>query len=283
MARLVGDARVVQRVLAVVCGGFTIRGMRRFGIFLIVLLAVAGGGAWHFRDRLAGLWRAGPPAMVPAEVKPVPDPESYAVLVGDLKRWRGELAASYAATRDPEKRAEIERDARVLLELALPEMMRCWLGTPWDFHGTAAVPGGGKIACGYFVSTVLMDAGFKVDRYRLAKQPSENILRTFLSREDCELTVGLPYEEFADEAARLSPGVYVVGLDTHVAFLVVPEGGAFRFIHSSGSKPWCVVDESRENAEVLRKSKWRMLGNLTADAGVVRQWLSGKVIPVRGA
>jgi hypothetical protein len=97
------------------------------------------------------------------------------------------------------------------------------------------------------------------------------------------LTVGRPYEEFADDAARLSPGVYVVGLDTHVAFLVVPEGGAFRFIHSSGSKPWCVVDESRENAEVLRKSKWRMLGNLTADAGVVRQWLSGKVIPVRGA
>jgi len=70
-------------------------------------------------------------------------------------------------------------------------------------------------------------------------------------------------------------------LDTHVAFVVAGDG-EFRFIHSSGSRPWCVVDESREAAEVLQNSNWRMIGNLTASKQVIRRWLSGEKIKVHG-
>ena len=161
-------------------------------------------------------------------------------------------------------------------------MMRCWLGTKYDFNGTAAGPGEGTIACGYFVATVLKDAGFKVDRYKLAQQPSENILRTFLPKKACILTVGQDYQEFAAEVAKREPGVYVVGLDTHVAFIVVRDGG-FHFIHASGSKPWCVVEQGAEEAGTLRRSSWKMLGNLTRDPLVIRHWLMTDRIKVKGA
>ena len=169
----------------------------------------------------------------------------------------------------------------MILEHTLPEMMHCWLGTPWDFNGTASKPGGGRIACGSFVATVLMDAGFQVDRYQLAQQPSGNILRSFLDKDDCPLTVGKPYESFAANVEQSDRGIYLIGLDTHVGFLVVG-GNGFRMIHSSGSRPWCVVDEDRADAHALQRSNWRMLGNLTADAKVLRCWLKAEKVVVRG-
>jgi hypothetical protein len=258
------------------------RHRRRILVILISVVVAAGGGWWWFREPLAA-WLAGMAGKTRQVVAgPRPDPKTYASLVGELARWRAELAKRHRAAKNAEQRSAVEHDARVILEQALPAMMRCWLGTPWDFNGTAAKPGGGKIACGYFVSTVLMDAGFQVDRYRLAQQPSGNILRTFLEKNDCHLTTGQPYAAFADAVATSEHGIWLLGLDTHVAFLVVDERG-FRMIHSSGSRPWCVVDESRDQAVVLQRSNWRMTGNLTASTDVIRRWLKGAAIPVHGA
>ncbi len=243
----------------------------------LVPLAVAG---WWFRADLGDAWLRMADYLPGRPGAPSPDPRTYQTLVAELERWRGDLAERHRRAAGEEERAAIERDARVLLEKVLPEMMRCWLGTPWDFNGTAAAPGGGKIACGYFVATVLKDAGFRVDRYQLAQQPSGNILRTFLEKPDCHLTSGEEYASFSTTTARREPGVYLTGLDTHVAFIVVDGAGAFRFIHASGSRPWCVVDEAPGEAGVLQRSKWRMLGNLTADPRVIRRWLRGEALAV---
>ena len=244
---------------------------------LAVLLALAGLGWWALREPLARhRVEEGSTAT-----KPRPDAATYAVLVSELKRWRGELAERYRRAGGPDERAAVENDARLLLERVMPEMMRCWLGTPWDFNGIAEEPGNEGIACGYFVSTLLKDAGFRLDRYRLAKQPSENILRSFLPRESCVLRVGEDYGTYADRLEEAEPGIHLVGLDTHVGFIVTGTGEGFRFIHSSGSDPWCVVDEGRDAAVVLKRSRWRMLGNLTADPQVIRRWLRGEKIAVR--
>ena len=120
-----------------------------------------------------------------------------------------------------------------------------------------------------------------MDRYQLAQQASGEILRSFLPKESCALTVGKDYQAFASEVEKREPGVYIVGLDSHVVFIIVG-GDGFRVIHSSGSRPWCVVDESRAEAGVLQRSKWRMLGNLTADPGVLKHWLKAEKIVVRG-
>lgn len=249
---------------------------------LLLFLAIGGAAVWWFRVPLTDLWRTATGGVeLGLRRKPQPDPKTYAVLTKDLERWRKDLAARHRKAKTGAERSAVETDARSVLDQALPAMMRCWLGTPWDFNGTANAPGAGKIACGYFVATVLKDAGFRVDRYQLAQQPSENILRSFLAKAACELSVGKEYEAFSSEAEKREPGIYLVGLDTHVAFLVVA-GGSFRFIHSSGSRPWCVVDESRSEAGVLQRSNWRMLGNLTADPGVLRRWLKAEKIVVRG-
>jgi len=256
--------------------------MRKCWLLLITTLALAGGAAWWFRAPLAGWWRiqmGGVELGLRQSLRP--DPKTYAVLIAELERWRQDLAKRHAAAKNVAERQIVENDARVILEHVLPAMMRCWLGTPWDFNGTAVGPGKGRIACGYFVATVLKDSGFQVNRYKLAQQPSENILRSFLPKESCALTVGKDYPNFAAAVEMGEQGIYLVGLDTHVAFLVVGREG-FRFIHSSGSRPWCVVDENRDEAQVLAKSNWRMLGNLTADAGVVRRWLKAEKIAVRG-
>lgn len=257
--------------------------MRRRRLFLIPILVIGGFASWWFRTPFVELWRTTTGGVeLGMRRKFQPDPKTYAVLTTDLERWRKDLAARHRKAKTAAERTAVEADARAVLELALPAMMRCWLGTPWDFNGTAKGPGQGKIACGYFVATVLKDGGFQVDRYQLAQQPSENILRSFLPKESCTLTTGKDYQAFASEVEKREPGVYIVGLDTHVAFLVVGSDG-FRFIHSSGSQPWCVVDENRAEAGVLQRSNWRMLGNLTADPAVLKRWLKAEKIVVRGA
>lgn len=255
-------------------------GVKRWVAILLILLVAAGWSAWCYRDVLARLLRADAPEASTAGTAQ-PDAERYTILKDEAERWRKDLAARHARARTPDEKERVLEEARRFLETLLPAMMRCWLGTPWDFHGTSETPGEGKIACGYFVATVLRDAGFRVDRYQLARQPSQNILRTFLPREALTLRVGVPYEHFADELTAAGPGIRVVGLDHHVAFVV---GGAdeFRFIHSSGSKPWCVVDEDRTQAEVLQRSNYRVHGSLTSDPALILRWLRGEQIAVQG-
>ncbi len=255
--------------------------MKRSCLGTVLLLAlIAGGAAWWFRAELGELWkRHGEPVLVIGRQPPQPDPDRYEVLKEETERWRKDLEGRYREAVDEGGRDAVIEEAAVFLETALPDLMGCWLGTPWDFNGHCETPGGGKIACGYFVATVLRDAGFRVDRYRLARQPSQNILRTFLPKREMSLRVGVPYEQYAAELRELPAGVRIVGLDTHVGFIVSRPGG-FRFVHSSGSSPWCVVDEAEAEAEVLRRSNYRVQGNLTANREVVRKWLLGETFEV---
>lgn len=250
-------------------------------VWLTVLLMLAGAcvAGWVYRDHLVALVEG--ITHAPGQAEPVPDPETYTVLSDDLEEHRKRLNSSYTAATTAAERAAILGQARTLLEHSLPRLMRCWLGTPWDFNGTAHEPGGGTVACGYFVSSVLQDARFNVEWAPLAQQASQNILGTFLPHDEMKIRVGIDYEKFLSEVTASGAGVYIVGLDSHVAFLVVTDDGEIRFIHSSGARPWCVVDESREDANVLRASRYRVTGNITANGEVVRSWLLGSSFKTR--
>ena len=247
------------------------------------MLAIAAAVAIHrYRDDLAMRWFR-MVGTLPSEDKdkaPAPDLQKWELLCQDLQRWRMHYADAYRAARTSAEKKAALAQARELLEHSLPEMMRCWLGTPWDFNGTARKPGEGKIACGYFVTTVLEAAGFRIERNTLAQQASQQIIRTFLPADELRVRNGIPYKTFRFETARGRPGIYLVGLDTHVGFVVVKDED-FRFIHSSGSMPWCVVDESSEQALVLERSNYRVLGNITASDEVIRRWLMGEKFPTQ--
>lgn len=246
-------------------------------ITAVLLLSLGVGGWWAWKTYGEGIFKI----VIQSESKPEPDAERYATLVSDLERWRGDLRKAHAKARTAEEKAAVENDARVILEMVMPEMMRCWLGTPYDFNGTAEKPGDGKVACGYFVSTVIRDAGFRVDRYKLAQQPSENILRTFLKSEGCLLKVGEDFKSYSEWVEGMKPGVYLIGLDSHVGFIVNGADGT-RFYHSSGWQKRGVVNEPGDKAGALKYSNWRMIGGLTSDPDVIRTWLSGVKVKVRG-
>lgn len=203
---------------------------------------------------------------------PQPQPEKYASLKEDLAIRRQRLAKRYGNAQSETERNAILQESRTLLEAVLPEMMRCWLGTPWDFHGTSQTPGEGKIACGYFVSTIMRDAGFRLHRIKLAQQASQTILRTFVDKSRTTIRVAVEYQTYLEWVASKPKGVYIVGLDNHVGFIVHNDNG-IHFIHSSGSDPFCVVDEVDEQASALKKSRYRVIGNVTAEKETLKKWL----------
>ena len=207
---------------------------------------------------------------------PAPDLATYQTLSTDLEEHRKRLGQSYLKASIGPEQEDLLAQTRELLQMSLPRLMRCWLGTPWDFNGTAHEPGTGKVACGYFVSSVLQDAGFEVEWAPLAQQASQNILGTFLPPEKMRIRVGMDYDAFLQEVLLSGPGIYIVGLDSHVAFLVITSSREIRFIHSSGSSPYCVIDEPREHSHVLRNSDYRVIGNLTASDEVLHKWLLGE-------
>lgn len=242
---------------------------------LIVLVFLAATASYFFRYEL-GLQR-----LVSNEAIPQPDPERYRMLKEDLEIRRQMLATRYQKAKNNEERAAIQAEASKLLEAVLPDMMRCWLGTPWDFHGTCEGPGEGKIACGYFVSTTLRDAGFKVDRYKLAQQPSQNIIYTFVDRSRAHIRAGMSYSDFLTQMKSYPKGIYIVGLDKHVGFILNHgEGQSIRFIHSSGRTPYRVVDELEPEAISLKYSNYRIIGNLTEESATIEKWLLGQPFSV---
>ena len=160
-------------------------------------------------------------------------------------------------------------------------MMRCWLGHPWDFNGIATIPGEGEIACGYFVSTIMRDAGFKINRIRVAQQPSQNIIRTFVDkREFFEIKTNTPYQEYVDDITKNYQGIQIVGLDKHVAFIVIKDG-EMRFIHSGGLQK-CVVDEGRNEAHSLENSNYRVISNISRNRNAIKKWILGKPFSTGG-
>ncbi len=243
----------------------------------VLALLATGGSLYLFRADLQERWLRWVGSWASAEVaqRSAPDAAKWRVLCENLEQWRQHDAARYREATVPEEQQAVIREARATLEHSLVAMMRCWLGTPWDYEGMAEQPGDGKIACGYFITTVLQGAGFRLERNALAQQASQNILLSFLPQEELRLRVGVPYKTFRRETMGSVPGIYLVGLDTHIGFVVVQDQD-FRFIHSSGSAPWRVVDEHSATASVLERSHYRVLGHLTANDEVIRRWLLGE-------
>ncbi len=208
---------------------------------------------------------------------PIPDPETYAVLIEDIQLHRNKLAQEYRKAETEAQRRQVITSAKALLELTMPALMRCWLGTPWDFNGIASVPGGGKIACGYFVSTIMQDTGFDVQRIRLAQQPSQNIILTFLPRKSLHIKTATKFTDYMHLVRNKAHGIYIIGLDKHVGFLVHNSDG-LKFIHSGGVHKR-VVDESQQNARAIEKSNYRVIGCLTNDDELIKKWLMNKPFP----
>ena len=190
--------------------------------------------------------------------------ETYSQAVERLERERVALAAQPRSDG-------VRRAARAhLTERIRADLITPWVGTRWAFYGTTETPGQGEIACGYFVSTVLRDAGLKVERVKLAQQASEYIVRTFSEPSHIRRFRAGDEAAVVEAVLEQPDGLYVVGLDYHVG-LLVRRGAEIEFCHSTFVDSVGVVCEDPRTAPAF-VSNYHVVGPVLEDA-VVDAWL----------
>jgi hypothetical protein len=190
-----------------------------------------------------------------------------AVRVKLAKRHRDAKTAS-------KKRAVLERAEQRLLEAFDAVLFPAWRGTPWDFNGTSTVPGTGHIACGYFVTTLLRDAGVRIERAKLAQQASERIVKALCPAKSIWRFRKGDESGVVDSIQKEGTGLYVVGLDNHVGYLRVGEKA--RFWHSSYLEPAVVTGEDPKKAAAF-ESNYHVVGKLFTPS-LLERWLAGSAI-----
>jgi hypothetical protein len=217
------------------------------------------------------------PAISAPPPDDAPSPElAYPRTIASLTERRAALLVRFEQSRSAQERDAALAEASLLLRRAVVgELAPHWYGTPWAFHGTTQVPGEGSIACGYFVTTLLRDAGLDLPRVRLAQVASETMIRALVGRPAIRRYSDVPIDRFVASVREWGEGLYIVGLDIHVGFVVHDERG-IRFLHSSYVEPHQVVEEEAGSSVILAGSRYRVLGKLTADAGLLEGWLRGR-------
>ena len=207
----------------------------------------------------------------------------YKASLRQLTAQRTALAANYLKATTPAARAACLDKARKLwVQYLDATVFPAWEGTSWSFYGNSWVPRQGSIACGYFVTTALFDTGLRLQRTLLAKQGSEKLIKNLTTEAYITRYRHISQADFVRRVSALGPGLYVVGLDFHIAFLRVREGGAVQMVHASWISPAKVIREAADSSPALG-SKYRVVGKLSADDNLVKSWLLGQVLAVHGA
>jgi hypothetical protein len=200
-------------------------------------------------------------------------PSDYVTLKASIEEQRTAYEQRYE-NADSAQRATLILEARTyLFDRITMDIIPSWYGTPWDFNGTTRTPGQWTIACGYFVNTVLQDAGFRLPRIKWSQQAAEPItlklagtVKRFRDR---------PVSEVEAYVLAKGDGLYKVGLDSHVGFIVVRNGVA-RFVHSNYyQRDIGVMSEPLVGNNPLAHSHYRILGHLLDDALMV-DWITGR-------
>jgi hypothetical protein len=133
-----------------------------------------------------------------------------------------------------------------------------WYNTPWNFYGTTEKPQQGTIACGYFVTTLVRDAGKPINRVHLAQQTASKIIQTLCNKKSIH-TFNQLIQLKNYLATYPNNSLFIIGLDCHVGF-VIKQQNEFYFLHSSYCQPAVVKKEKLENAIPILKSKILMIG-----------------------
>lgn len=207
--------------------------------------------------------------------------QNYPTVLRKLGEYRLQQGERYRGADDAQK-AVILKEVRSHLEHALrAEVFPAWFGTDWAFHGTTTKPGEGSIACGYFVSTCLQQIGFKVERIKLAQQPSQRIIETFMGKTERDILAGgKPMDAIKAYLKKKGDGIYIVGLDKHAGFVSVV-GESMAFIHSSYYEPESFVkSEAVDGKNPLSDSQYRVFGKIFSDE-MIRGWLTGHEFSVK--
>jgi hypothetical protein len=195
--------------------------------------------------------------------------KDYPAILTEVKTRQAELRTQYDSARTVAARHAVIDTARAfVLRILTKEIFPAWYGTDWDYNGTTTEPRKGQIACGYFVTTTLEDAGFNLPRVRWAQSASEPMIKQMTK--DVRRYSGTAIATVETEVIERGPGLYVVGMDDHVGF-IVNSGDDVTFVHS---QPGGVTCERLCTPNRCARSRYRVIGKVLTDDMMTR-WLSG--------
>lgn len=196
--------------------------------------------------------------------------EKYSELKNRLKVHRDSLYNKYSQADSIERKIITDQAANYIFNTITGEMFEYWYGTPWDFNGTTTIPGKGTIACGYFITTVLKDAGFDIPRFKWAQLSAEMIVKKISTNYDRFYNKTI--EEIKVYIENKEDGLYVVGLDCHVGF-IYKKNEEIKFVHSNYYQPDIgVMSENFETENPLKNSGYRIIGRILDDE-MVTKWI----------
>lgn len=202
----------------------------------------------------------------------------YDSLISNIEHEQDSMVHWYRQATNTTARTRKIKEARThLLETLTTEVFPYWYYTRWDFNGTTETPRQGNIACGYFVTTTLKHAGFKVERVRLAQQPASNIIKTLCKPGTLKRIGHNRTQELINHLKAQENGLYILGLDSHVGF-VQKQGDYLYFIHSSYSNGRQVMKEQLGESNVVLRSDNYYIANLLANDELIRSWLTNRHI-----
>jgi hypothetical protein len=172
---------------------------------------------------------------------------------------------------------DLDSLANLLHSKLVDSVFQFWYDTPWDFNGVTETPKKGKIACGYFVSTTLKQCGFNLQRVKLAQQASSNIIASLCDMKTQKIFTNNNFAGLESHLKNQDNGLYIIGLDNHVAFISIEETGIFA-IHSS---PPRVKRQKLTECSAITKSKYFVVANFSHNKEVLKKWINNEKISTK--
>jgi len=220
------------------------------------------------------------PTPVPVTLKDTlrlnPSHKTYSATKAAINRRRQALNTAYAAGR-----ITLDSVRQAFTNTLLDDIIPYWYGTDWSFEGHTTVPRSGQIACGYFVSTTLLDAGLRLNRFRLAQQaPEVEAKMLSFGKEVIVLNSDSPYSAAAVLAQQLQEGLYFIGLgNSHVGYLLKHDG-LLTAIHSNYVMPSEVVAQPIMESIYVGFGTF-YLADITWNDQLLKYWLKGVDVPLK--
>lgn len=205
---------------------------------------------------------------------------NYYSVRNSIKQKQNDFKKSYLALNSVKaKDSLITLAGNYIEEAILNEIIPFWYGTLWDFSGYTHKPNDGYVGCSYFVSTTLKHSGFNLNRYHLAQQSPLNEAKS-LQISDSVLTVNYVQEDdlVASLEKKLKNGLYFIGLDSHVGYLLIRKSKAF-FINSTYLDPLCVEIRYAEGADVFGSNIYYIVP-ISENKPLIKKWILGEELKI---
>ncbi|TYA70103.1 hypothetical protein [Seonamhaeicola marinus] len=188
-----------------------------------------------------------------------------------IKRQIGQDKAYFRSSYERDQEKALDSVSKYLYSKLLNELVPHWYNTPWDFNGHTNIPNEGEIACGYFVSTTLKHLGFNLNRYKMAQQGGLNEAKTLQPKDQLKIFSNLSFKKLKNKLnAVYNDGVYFVGLDNHVGYVLLKDKEVY-FLHSSYYDNKVMIELAE--ASPCFSSSIYVFAEVTTNKELIKKWI----------